>query len=94
MGAVAARRFVVRGKVQGVFFRASAARRADELGLRGFARNLPDGTVEVLGLGEAAALEALAGWLRHGPPLAHVVEVAEYPEDPSGHGDLTDFRTG
>ena len=73
---MSAARFVVRGKVQGVFFRASAREQAQRLGLRGHARNLADGTVEVLASGEADALEALERWLRHGPPLARVDAVA------------------
>lgn len=73
------RRARVTGRVQGVFFRASTAERARELGLRGYARNLPDGSVEVLAGGSAAAVAALLEWLRHGPPLARVeaVEVAD-----------------
>ncbi len=91
---VEARRFIVSGKVQGVFFRASAAREAGDLGLRGYARNLPDGRVEVLALGESPPLDAFADWLHRGPPLASVSAVAVHPEDPASHAGLTDFRTG
>ena len=69
---IAARRIVVRGRVQGVYFRASTAARATELGLRGYAENRPDGSVLVLAAGPAASLDALTHWLRHGPPLARV----------------------
>jgi len=69
---MAAARFLVSGKVQGVFFRASTREQAQRLGLRGHARNLPDGRVEVLAAGEADAIDALAGWLQHGPPQARV----------------------
>ena len=72
----AAARFVVSGKVQGVFFRASTREQAQQLGLRGHARNLPDGRVEVLAMGEADAIERLAQWLHHGPPSARVESVA------------------
>lgn len=72
MTAVAAARFLVSGKVQGVWFRASTRNVAVRLGLRGYARNLADGRVEVLATGEPTAIEALATWLRHGPPLARV----------------------
>jgi acylphosphatase len=65
-------RFLVSGKVQGVCFRAATRDEARRLGLRGYARNLPDGRVEVLAAGEAAALDALMQWLQHGPPLAQV----------------------
>ena len=88
-----ARRFVVSGQVQGVFFRASAARMAEQLALRGYARNLPDGRVEVLALGDAASLLKLAGWLRQGPTLARVTEVTEQNEDVARYADVVDFRT-
>lgn len=65
----------VSGRVQGVFFRASARDRAVALGLRGWVRNLPDGTVEVLACGNETALEDLRLWLRQGPPMARVSEV-------------------
>ncbi len=67
-----AARFVVSGRVQDVFFRASTREQAQRLGLRGHARNLPDGRVEVLAVGEADAIDALARWLQHGPPQARV----------------------
>jgi len=91
---VRARRFVVSGKVQGVFFRASTVRIAEQFKLRGFARNLPDGRVEVLALGDAGSLEALAGWLRQGPPLARVTDVTEQVEEPSQYAGVLDFRAG
>jgi acylphosphatase len=68
----AARRAVVRGRVQGVWFRASTAERAVALGLRGSAENRPDGSVLVHAAGDAAALDALVEWLRRGPPMARV----------------------
>lgn len=69
------RRFLVSGRVQGVFFRASTRARATELGLRGQAKNLSDGRVEVVACGVPAALDELEIWLRHGPPLAVVTGV-------------------
>lgn len=80
-GTQAARRCIVTGRVQGVFFRASTARRARELGLVGHAINLEDGTVEVLAIGPRAQVEALCDWLRIGPPAARVegVEVVAEP---------------
>ncbi|MBN6104145.1 acylphosphatase [Xanthomonas sp. CFBP 8703] len=74
-----AARFLVAGRVQGVYFRASTRERALALGLDGHARNLADGSVEVIAAGEAAALEALAEWLRHGPPAARVEQVLREP---------------
>ena len=66
------RRFLVSGRVQGVFFRASTQARATELGLRGHAKNLSDGRVEVVACGTPGMLDELEIWLRHGPPLAVV----------------------
>jgi len=86
-----AARFLVSGRVQGVFFRASTREQAWALGIAGHAVNLPDGRVEVLAIGEAAALDALERWLWQGPPAARVdaVERTALP-DQSGQG----FRTG
>lgn len=72
---MACARFVVGGRVQGVFFRASARDEAVRLGLTGHAKNLSDGTVEVVACGDDAALTQLEGWLGHGPPLARVSRV-------------------
>lgn len=87
-----AARFLVSGLVQGVFFRASTREQAQRLGLRGHARNLPDGRVEVLAVGEAGAVDALAGWLRHGPPQARVDAVER--EAATGDGVGTAFLVG
>lgn len=74
-------RFLVSGVVQGVFFRASTAQRAHELGIGGFARNLPDGRVEVVASGNEQALAELQNWLHQGPPSARVeaIERTELP---------------
>jgi len=72
---IIARRCRVRGRVQGVFYRASAARRAAELGVRGNARNLPDGSVEVVAVGAESAVNTLIEWLWIGPSAAQVVAV-------------------
>jgi acylphosphatase len=84
-------RCVVSGRVQGVFYRASACDKARELGVTGWARNLPDGRVEVLACGEEAAVAALRAWLAEGPPLARVTAVECEAVEPQA---LTDFRTG
>lgn len=68
-------RFVVSGKVQGVFFRASARNEAMRLGLHGHARNLSDGRVEVIASGRIEALNQLEQWLWQGPAAARVDEV-------------------
>ncbi|HXE78418.1 MAG TPA: acylphosphatase [Rhodanobacter sp.] len=72
---MATARFVVAGRVQGVFYRASTREQAARLGLDGHARNLADGTVEVLASGTDAGLDALAQWLQRGPPAAKVESV-------------------
>jgi acylphosphatase len=66
---------LVGGRVQGVFYRASAAARARELGVKGYAKNLPDGRVEVLACGDAAAVQALIDWLWTGSSASKVTAV-------------------
>lgn len=78
------RRLTIVGDVQGVGFRASCARRAQELGLAGQVRNLPDGSVEVVAEGAPQAVEALVEWCRFGPPMAVVKSVDEQDEPVRG----------
>lgn len=85
------RRFVVSGKVQGVWFRASTREQAERLGIAGHAINLPDGRVEVVACGDDAALDQLAAWLTQGPPLARVDNVASQALDEQ---PTQGFRTG
>jgi acylphosphatase len=73
---MACARFIVRGRVQGVFFRASTREQALKLGIAGYAKNLADGSVEVLACGPGQSLDALQEWLRQGPPSARVENVA------------------
>lgn len=82
-----ARRCWVAGRVQGVFYRASTERRACELGVTGYARNLPDGRVEVLACGEAEAVQALCDWLWQGSPASHVTSVEVQAVPPGSLGD-------
>jgi acylphosphatase len=70
-----ARRCLVAGRVQGVFFRASTRQRAEQLGVTGHARNLADGRVEVVACGEPAAVLALCEWLWQGSPASQVTSV-------------------
>jgi len=77
-----AQRCYVSGRVQGVFFRASARERALALGVAGHAINLPDGRVEVLAVGDAPAVARFIDWLAIGPPAAHVVTVDVQDLDP------------
>lgn len=88
MSTEVAARFLVSGRVQGVAFRAYTRAQAQALGLRGHARNLADGRVDVLAVGDAAAVERLADWLRTGSPMARVaaVERGEASPDVAGEG--------
>jgi acylphosphatase len=65
----------VSGKVQGVWFRASTKEQADQLGVTGWARNLPDGRVEVMASGDHAKISLLYEWLKRGPRLAQVADI-------------------
>lgn len=86
-----AARFFVSGEVQGVFFRASTREQAQRLGLRGHAKNLSDGRVEVLAVGEVEAIDALEHWLHQGPPMARVERVER--EAAAGEGVAAEFVT-
>ena len=79
------------GRVQGVFYRASTAEQAERLGVAGYARNLPDGRVEVLACGEEESVGMFCEWLRKGPPAAKVsgVEIIETDCDPMPVGFST-----
>ena len=87
-----ARRFVVSGRVQGVFFRASTRDAAVALGLSGHALNLPDGRVEVVAVGDQDAVVSLGEWLWSGSPMSRVdgVVAADIDVPPDTQG----FRTG
>jgi acylphosphatase len=66
---------VIKGKVQGVFFRASTKDKAKELGIKGWVKNMPDGNVEVLAAGNKDQLENFIEWCRRGPTQAIVSDV-------------------
>jgi len=68
-------RILVQGRVQGVYYRASARDQARRFDLSGWARNCPDGSVEVVAEGERLQLEQLIAWCRKGPPAAVVTHV-------------------
>lgn len=71
------RRWLISGKVQGVWFRASTKKEAIRLNISGWARNLKDGTVEVIAFGGENALNELGEWLEHGPDLAEVITIKQ-----------------
>lgn len=77
-------RVLVRGRVQGVFFRDSARQVAGSLGLAGWARNLADGSVEAVFEGERSAVERAVEWCGRGPAGARVDEVVDSEEPPEG----------
>jgi acylphosphatase len=88
-----ARRCLVSGRVQGVFYRASAQQRARAAGIAGYARNLADGRVEVLAFGDERRVREFIDWLWIGPSAAKVKDVVvenieSFPATPP-----TDFRT-
>jgi acylphosphatase len=74
----------VRGRVQGVFFRADAQRRASSLGLSGWVRNEPDGSVEAVFEGDPERVDSMVGWCRRGPAGAEVESVEAEDEQPQG----------
>jgi acylphosphatase len=81
----------ISGRVQGVFFRASAEAEARRLGLSGWVRNCPDGSVELVAEGPKAKLDELLAWCRHGPPRAEVEDVQV--EWGPFTGEFPNFRT-
>ncbi len=85
-----ARRYIVRGRVQGVGFRWFVEREARMLGVNGWVRNNPDGTVEVLGMGSREQLDTLRVRLKQGPRASRVDEVNIEPAEPIE--DLKTFR--
>lgn len=74
---------VVHGRVQGVGFRAATHEAGRRLGLAGWVRNRPDGTVEVRAQGDEQTLEQLHDFLRHGPRMARVTNVDWFWEAPA-----------
>jgi acylphosphatase len=88
------RRSFVSGRVQGVFYRATCVRKAQEMGVTGFARNLPDGRVEVLACGEAPLVEAYVRWLWEGSPASRVTAVETAEVDPGSIQRTTSFTSG
>ncbi|ASQ45777.1 acylphosphatase [Legionella clemsonensis] len=80
----------ISGKVQGVWFRASAQEEAKRLGINGWARNLADGRVEIFACGNQEQLEEFDKWLKNGPPLA---EVTNYIREDLAWKDYRGFDT-
>ncbi|MBI2130387.1 acylphosphatase [Candidatus Woesearchaeota archaeon] len=66
---------IVSGRVQGVFFRANTSKKANELGLKGYVKNMPDGNVEVVAQGSEEKLDEFIDFLRTGPGIAKVTDI-------------------
>ena len=82
----------ITGRVQGVWFRESMRREAERLGVDGWVRNRPDGSVEAVVQGADEAVAALVAWTKKGPPLAHVerIELSETEGEYSGFEKRSD----
>lgn len=88
MNGMTRRRVVVHGRVQGVYFRGSTQERAREVGVNGWVRNRPDGTVEAVFEGSAEQVTKMLDYCREGPSWARVERVEEFEETPE---DLRGF---
>ena len=88
MGMVTAVRVRIRGLVHGVSFRASMAQMASGLGVRGWVRNLPDGSVEAFLEGDERNVRRVLDWAKLGPPRARVDRVDVEPSFPRNHRDF------
>ena len=86
MKSMTRRRVVVHGRVQGVFFRGSTQERAREVGVNGWVRNRPDGTVEAVFEGSAEQVAEMVCYCREGPPWARVERIEEFEEEPEDLG--------
>ncbi|MCK5321117.1 acylphosphatase [Candidatus Pacearchaeota archaeon] len=85
-----AAKFIVKGTVQGIFFRQFVKGHADNLKLRGFVRNLTGGDVEIIVEGEMGAIERLAGFVRKGPEHSQIRGVQI--EERKWSGDFKEFK--
>ena len=83
---------VVRGQVQGVFFRAETRDRARSLGLGGWVRNAPDGSVQAVFEGEDERVESMVAWCRRGPSGAQVDDVEVAWSEPEGEREFAIVR--
>jgi acylphosphatase len=83
--------YTIKGRVQGVWFRDSTRREALRLSITGYAKNLPNGDVEVLAEGDESALNSLCQWLHEGPPMAKVSVVHEAMPESGASSSLAGF---
>lgn len=85
---------IIKGRVQGVFYRASTRDAAVKLRLKGWVRNMPNGSVEALFEGDEEALGEVLRWCRNGPPGAYVSKIEERWDEFTGEFDRFDIRYG
>lgn len=85
-------KIIVSGRVQGVFYRDSTRRMAQDLGISGTVRNLPDGSVMIEAEGEEPNVQALIDWCRMGPPGARVDDLQVSPVPPKGFSGFVVLR--
>lgn len=83
---------VVEGRVQGVGFRFECVRMATQLGLRGWVKNMDDGSVEIVAEGEREMVERMTAWARKGPYGAHISACRATPEPPTGEFESFEVR--
>ncbi len=81
---------IVEGRVQGVFFRAYTSDEAKKLGLTGWVRNRPDGSVEAVVEGDTESIETMLHWFHQGSPGSRVTDVKVQEESPVG--DMSGFE--
>ncbi|MGB9711579.1 MAG: acylphosphatase [Dissulfurimicrobium sp.] len=82
----------ISGRVQGVFYRASAMDKAMQLDLTGWVKNLADGRVELVAEGSSEAIDAFISWCRKGPPYAHVTNIEVQEQEATGEFDRFSMR--
>lgn len=85
-------RTIIEGRVQGVFFRACTEEEATRLGLTGWVRNRPEGSVEAVIEGDATMITAMLNWLRKGSPQSTVTRVRVIDEEPTDQWDTFTIR--
>ena len=85
-----AKRVIISGRVQGVFFRANTKQKAEQLGITGWVRNTSDGKVEAIFEGDENSVKEMISWCRHGPSLARVDNINI--KENKATSEYTDFK--
>ncbi len=83
-----AKTIIVQGRVQGVGFRYSTRAKAESLNIKGFVKNMPDGSVHIEATGDADSMQSFVSWCHEGPPLARVTDVIIEEASPSVSNDF------